>query len=48
MKRVEVTSMDTGVTRVMTLAQFYKYFGKAEGKEILAGYLPHILAILID
>jgi hypothetical protein len=31
-------------TKRMTVREFYKTYGKVEGKEILAGYLPHITA----
>jgi hypothetical protein len=47
-KMVEVTSLDIGKTERMTLAAFYRLFGKDEGKEILAGYLPHIVAVMLD
>lgn len=48
MKRlIEVWSSDTGVSKRMTRAEFFKTFGKAEGKEILDGYLPNIQAIEI-
>jgi hypothetical protein len=36
---IEVTVSSTGKTVQMTAREFYKTFGKAEGKEILAGYL---------
>lgn len=42
---IEVTSMDSGKTERMTRAEFDKRFGVEEGKEILAGYAPHIVAV---
>jgi hypothetical protein len=50
MAKIEVTTFNTlnqSVTEVLTRAKFDKKFGKAEGKEILAGYLPHIVAVEI-
>jgi hypothetical protein len=47
MKKYEVTSVDTGVTVVMTQSEAYKRFGRAEFKEILLGYLPHLIAVEI-
>ena len=42
---IEVTIIETGHTETLTRKEFFKRFGKAEGQEILAGYLPHIVAI---
>ena len=47
MKKYEVTSVDTGVTVVMTRSEAHKLFGRVEFKEILAGYLPHLIAVEI-
>lgn len=44
----EVTSVDTGRTKYMTQAQAEAFFGKVEFKEILDGYLPHIVAVEVD
>ena len=43
--KYEVTSVETGVTVVMTEKEAIKRFGKAEFKEILKGYLPHLIAV---
>jgi hypothetical protein len=49
MKMIEVTSTSTGYSERITRAAFNKRFGKAEGKEILAGYLSgEIVAVEID
>jgi hypothetical protein len=45
MKKYKVTSVDTGVTVVMTRSEAHKLFGRVEFKEILAGYLPHLIAV---
>jgi hypothetical protein len=45
---IEVTYIDTGITVIMTKKDFNKTFGKDEAKEILAGYLPHIVAVTLD
>lgn len=42
---IEVTNIENGHTEILTRKQFFQRFGKAEGQEILAGYLPHIVAI---
>jgi len=47
MKKYEVTNVDTGVTVVMTQSEAHEMFGRAEFKEILAGYLPHLIAVEI-
>lgn len=44
----EVTSVDTGKTLTLTLEQCHEMFGEAEFEEILAGYLPHIIAVKIS
>jgi uncharacterized membrane protein (DUF373 family) len=45
MKKYEVTCCDTGKTVVLTLKEAVKKFGKNEFKEIVAGYLPHLIAV---
>ncbi len=47
LRRIEVTAVETGKTRVMTHQQFFKTFGKREGKEILAGYAPNVVAVAV-
>lgn len=42
---IEVTFIETGITKTMTRKEFNKTFGKDQAVEILAGYLPHIVAI---
>jgi hypothetical protein len=48
MKLIEVTSTDTGYTKRVSRREFDEHFGVAEGKEILAGYLPNIVAVEIE
>ncbi len=43
-----ITSTDSGKTKKMTLRQAEEYFGKEEFKEILAGYLPNIVAVKLE
>ena len=44
-KKYEVTWLDTGLTKILTLSDCNKLFGKDEFTEIVLGYLPHIVAI---
>lgn len=46
-RRIEVTSIETGKTRIMTRTEFFKTFGRAEGKEILAEYGGSIVAVAV-
>lgn len=41
----EVTFIDTGRTERWSLRKCEKVFGAAEFREILQGYLPHIVAV---
>jgi len=45
MKKYEVTCCDTGKTIVLTHKEMVEKFGKVEFKEILKGYLPHLVAV---
>lgn len=45
---IEVTSVETGVTKVMSRVKFFNKFGKSEGREILKGYLPNIVAVRVE
>jgi hypothetical protein len=45
---IEVTVIETGITHLMTPQKFYKQFGRAEGKEILAGYADSIVALKLN
>lgn len=45
MKKYEITWIDSGKTVYWSKAKAEKHFGKAEFKEILEGYLPHIVAV---
>lgn len=47
-KQFEVTFIDNGVTKLMTYKQCVEVFGKAEFKEILLGYAPHIVAVQVN
>lgn len=46
-RRIEVTVFATGKTHVMTRPQFFKTFGKAEGREILAGHGGEVSATAV-
>jgi hypothetical protein len=48
MKTYEVTSVDTGKTHVMTQKAAEQMFGKVEFKEIVAGYLPNVIAVQVS
>lgn len=41
----EVTFIDSGRTFRWTLDECQEHFGKAEFKEYLAGYLPHVVVV---
>ena len=41
---ITVYNTETGKTNWFTQKEFDEYFGKDEGKEILAGYAPHLVA----
>jgi hypothetical protein len=43
----EITFIDSGKTVRWSRAKCYKHFGKDEFKEILAGYMPHIVAVKV-
>ena len=45
---VQVTWIETGVSRTMWRGDFFETFGADEGKEVLAGMLPHIVAVEIS
>lgn len=45
-KLVEVTNCENGFVKVMSLKEFYRDFGKDEGKELLAGHHPSLVAII--
>jgi hypothetical protein len=45
MREFEITFIDSGKTVVWTLRKANKFFGAAEFQEILAGYLPNIVAV---
>ena len=45
--KVQVTSIETGITHTMTKDDFYNTFGKLEGEKMLQGYHPHITAVKI-
>ncbi len=47
-KMIEVTSCDSGNTKRMTPSEFRKTYGTEESKEILKGYLPHLIAVEVD
>ena len=44
----EITSLDTGWTRIMTRAEAERLFGRDEFAEIVAGYLPNIVAVQVS
>lgn len=46
--KIEVTSIDTGKTEIMSKKEFFETFGKDEGKEILKGHSPNIVAIELN
>lgn len=41
----EITFIDNGTTVHWSTRKCHKHFGKAEFKEIAAGYAPHIVAV---
>lgn len=45
---IQVTWIESGVTRTMWKDDFFECFGEDEGKEVLAGHMPHIVATIID
>ncbi len=45
---VEVYSVDSGKTTCYSKQGFFKEFGKVEGKEILQGHLPNLVAVEVD
>lgn len=47
LRRIQVTVFETGKTHTMTRPKFFKTFGRAEGKEILAGYGGNICAVAV-
>lgn len=42
---ITVTWIETGVTRTMFRKDFFECFGDDEGKEVLVGYHPVIVAV---
>lgn len=42
---IDVTWIETGVTRRMFRKDFFEIFGDDEGEEVLAGYHPAIVAV---
>ena len=42
---IEVTFIDNGSRVIMLGKEFFEYFGQLEGREILEGYAPHIVAV---
>ncbi len=42
---IQVTLIDNGKTLNMTGKEFFSHFGKNEGKEILEGFAPHVVAV---
>jgi len=48
MKYYEVTSVDTGNTKVMSESECRKTFGKDEWVEVREGYLPNIIVVEVE
>jgi hypothetical protein len=46
-KLVEVTNCENGFTKVMSEKDFYKEFGRATGQNLIKGYHPSLVAILL-
>lgn len=45
---IEVTNCENGYSRKMTRKEFDAIFGKEEGKELLAGYHPAVVAVEVQ
>ena len=48
MKSYEITSVDSGKTKIMTESEAQKAFGRKEWKEIKKGYLPNLIVCECD
>ena len=44
-RKFEITWIEANETKIMTLKEANKEFGKSEFQEILGGYLPHIVVV---
>jgi len=43
--KYEITWIDSGVTKIWTLAKCEEHFGVEEFQECLQGYWPHVVAV---
>jgi len=48
MKNYEVTWLDSGKTKILTLKECERIFGDVGFSEIVQGYAPHIVAIDLE